>query len=515
MNLSVLEPWLVASAITCATAVIGGAATTIGPWYHSLRQPSWRPPDYAFGPVWTFIYICAVVAAVSAWNAADPGMPRRMLLMVFILNALLNALWSILFFSLRRPDWALIDILILWLSIVIMIIVVRPGSTLAVLGRLCLRAESGYCQVKQTLRSTEKGMKSSKPASASPDIKAESRHRNPESKNQHIDVCLQDDIEYLKTTGLESFRFDNQALPEVSLNDISLKTRLVGKSIAAPLMIAPMTGGNERGHEINRRLARAAERHSLAMGVGSQRLAIEKHERSRFYELRRQAPNAVLFANFGGAQLVSGWGIDEVRRAVDMIEANAIFIHLNPIQEAIQGGDVNFRDLKQKIADLVKSMADDQVPLFVREVCFGMSKKSAQQLIECGVAGIDCCGAGGTSWAKVESACAKTDRRRAMGQVFGEWGIPTADSIQNVRSVDANIPLIACGGLRTGLDLAKSLALGANVGAMARPFLLAAVQGDDAVDTFIDRMLTELSICMFGAGVENIDQLRTLELHET
>jgi len=476
----------------------------------SLRQPAWRPPEYLFGPVWTFIYICLVIAAVSAWNASDPGTPQRTLLAIFLLNALLNALWSILFFSFRRPDWALIDIIVLWLSIVGMIFVVRPWSTLAVLLLLPYLFWVGFaCALNLA-----KGMKTSKPESANPDTQIESTHRNPESKNQHIDVCLQDDIEYLKTTGLESFRFDNQALPEVSLNEISLKTLLVGRTLAAPLMIAPMTGGNERGHEINRRLARAAERHSLAMGVGSQRLAIEKHERSRFYELRRQAPNTVLFANFGGAQLVSGWGIDEVRRAIDMIEANAIFIHLNPIQEAIQGGDVNFRNLKQKIAELVQHMADDHVPLFVREVCFGMSKKSAQQLIECGVSGIDCCGAGGTSWAKVESACAKTDRRRAMGQVFGEWGIPTADSIQNVRSVDANIPLIACGGLRTGLDIAKSLALGANMSAMARPFLLAAMQGDDAIDAFIEQILTELSICMFGAGVETIEQLRILELRE-
>jgi len=355
-------------------------------------------------------------------------------------------------------------------------------------------------------------MKSSEPSPTGQISADHTKLRNPESKNQHIDVCMTDDIEYIKSTGLEHFRFDNQALPEVSLNHLSLETELVGKSISAPLMIAPMTGGNERGHEINRRLARAAERHRLPMGVGSQRLAIEQHERTKFYELRQQAPSAVLFANFGGAQLVSGWGVDEVRRAIDMIEADAIFIHLNPIQEAIQGGDVNFRGLKDRIAELVKAMSNDEVPLFVREVCFGMSEASARELIECGVAGIDCCGAGGTSWAKVEARCAKTERRRAMGDVFGEWGIPTAESIQNVRRINDSIALIACGGLRSGLDVAKALALGANIGAMARPFLLAAMEGDDAVDAFIEQLLTELSICMFGAGVENIEQLRGIEL---
>lgn len=338
------------------------------------------------------------------------------------------------------------------------------------------------------------------------------RHRNPASKTAHVDACISDDIEYLKTTGLENFEFENQALPEVSLSDLSLQIPFVNKTIAAPLMIAPMTGGTERGLQINRCLADAAQRWNLPMGVGSQRLAIENETRDRFYQLRKQAPDAVMFANFGGAQLVSGWGVDETRRAIEMIEADAVFIHLNPIQEAIQGGDLDFRGLTKRIAQLVTAMHADNVPIYAREVCFGMSQKSARQLIECGVDGIDCSGAGGTSWAKVEAKCAKTQRRKTMGEAFGEWGIPTAQSIMNVRAADKNISLIACGGLRTGIDVAKSLALGANVGAMARPFLLSALQGSDAVDAFIDQTLTELKICMFGCGAENIEQLRKTAL---
>ncbi len=337
-------------------------------------------------------------------------------------------------------------------------------------------------------------------------------HRDPESKVAHIDACIQDDVEYAKTTGLEAWRFNNEALPELSLSELSIQTTLAGKTIAAPLMVAPMTGGTERGQMVNQRLANAAQRWNLPMGVGSQRLAIETESREKFYHLRKQAPDAVLFANFGGAQLASGWGVDEARRAVDMIEADAIFIHLNPIQEAIQGGDLDFRGLTQQISKLVTAMRPDGVPIYAREVGFGMSQKSVRQLVDCGVDGIDCAGAGGTSWAKVEARCARTPRRRSMGEAFGEWGIPTADSIINVRAVHQDISLIACGGLRNGIDVAKSLALGANIGAMARPFLLAALNGDDAIDQFIEQTLTELKICMFGSAAATINDLRQTEL---
>jgi isopentenyl-diphosphate Delta-isomerase len=324
--------------------------------------------------------------------------------------------------------------------------------------------------------------------------------RDPGAKLQHIDACLGDAVEYRKTTGLERYEFVNQALPEVSLTVLDLSVTLLGKRLGAPLMIAPMTGGTEQALIINRRLARAAERWRLPMGVGSQRLAVEDAERARYFRIRDLAPTTLLFANLGGAQLVQGWGADHARRAVDMIGADALFIHLNPIQEAIQGGDQDFRGLAVKLTTLCRTLHADGIPVFAREVCFGMSVEAARRLIDCGVAGIDCSGAGGTSWAKVEALCARTERRRVMGERFGEWGIPTANSIRNVRSVSADLPLIACGGLRNGIDLAKALALGADLGAMARPFLLKAHEGEDALEDFIADTLNELRICMFGAG---------------
>jgi isopentenyl-diphosphate Delta-isomerase len=332
--------------------------------------------------------------------------------------------------------------------------------------------------------------------------------RDPHAKSRHIEVCLHEDVEYLKTTGLEAYDLVNQALPEVSLENIDLSTRLVGKPVSAPLMIAPMTGGTPQGHEINCRLARAAQRWRLPMSVGSQRVALEDPARAAFFTVRTEAPDIVLFANLGAAQLVRGWGASEARRALEMVRADALFIHLNPVQEAIQGGDQDFRGLARRLSALCRELAAEAIPVFAREICFGLSCDAVRVLVDCGVSGLDCAGAGGTSWAKVEALCAKSERRRKLGLRFGEWGIPTSRSILNVRSVSSTIPLIATGGLRSGIDVALALALGADIGAMARPFLLRAVEGEEALDAFIGDTLEELRVCMFGTGAPNVAALR-------
>jgi len=343
---------------------------------------------------------------------------------------------------------------------------------------------------------------------AQPLPSATSGTRDPSAKSQHIEVCLHEDVEYLKTTGLEQYDLVNQALPEISLEEIDLSARLVGKAVGAPLMIAPMTGGTPEGHHINLRLARAAQRWRLPMSVGSQRVAVEDPARAAFFAVRSEAPDIVLFANLGAAQLVRGWGASQARLAVDMTRADALFIHLNPIQEAIQGGDQDFRGLAGKLSNLCRELAADAIPVFAREICFGLSSSVARMLVDCGVAGIDCSGAGGTSWAKVEALCAKSERRRKLGLRFAEWGIPTSRSILNVRAASDTIPLIASGGLRSGIDLALSLALGADVGGMARPFLLRAAESEEALDAFIADTLQELRVCMFGSGAASVAALR-------
>lgn len=328
------------------------------------------------------------------------------------------------------------------------------------------------------------------------------------SKLQHLAACLDENVEYQKTPGFENFEFINQALPEISLQEIDLSTSLVNKPLNAPLMIAPMTGGNPRSHEINQLLARAAQRWQIAFGVGSQRIAIEDPACARYFELRSAAPTALIFANIGAMQLVRGWKTAEAMRAVEMIGADGLFIHLNAMQEAIQGEEHDFRGLTDSIQKLCQALHSIRVPVFVREVGFGLSRQAAQQLMDCGIAGIDCAGAGGTSWAKVEASCAKSERRQSMGQCFSEWGIPTCQSIQNVRGVTSDIPLIATGGLRTGMDLAKAVALGADIGAIARPFLLKAHEGEEAIDQFIGKILMELRICMFGVGAATLSELK-------
>lgn len=332
--------------------------------------------------------------------------------------------------------------------------------------------------------------------------------RDPIAKSRHIEVCLNEPVEYEKSAGFDAYEFDNQALPELALADIELGVNLGGKRLQAPLMIAPMTGGTEQGFAINRVLAAAAQRFGLAMGVGSQRIALESADASTWYQVRDVAPDILLFANFGAGQLARGWGSTQARQAVEMIGADALFVHFNAVQEAIQGGDRDFRGLAVRLRDLCRDLAADEIPVYAREVCFGLSQEAARRLLDCGVQGIDCSGAGGTAWAKVEAFCARTERRRALGMRFGEWGIPTARSILNVRAVSSGITLIASGGLRSGIDLAKAIALGADLGAMARPMLAKAMQGAAALHAFIDDVLTELRICMFATGAGSVAALR-------
>ena len=332
--------------------------------------------------------------------------------------------------------------------------------------------------------------------------------RDPGCKLRHIEACLSPDVEYHKPSGFADYDFENEALPEASLAAIDLSASIAGKPLRAPLMIAPMTGGTPRGRELNRRLAAVAEEFGLAFGVGSQRIALENAECAEYFRVRDVAPSVPLFANFGAAQLSRGYGTDEARRAVAMIGADALFVHLNPVQEAVKDGDRDFRGVARALARLCRELAAEGIRVYAREVCFGMTATTAARLVECGVAGIDCAGAGGTSWAKVEARCATNERTRVLGERFGEWGIPTSQSILNVRRAAPSLPLVASGGLRSGLDLAKAIALGADVGGMARPFLLRAVEGEAPVRAFVAGVLEELRICMFASGALTLAGLR-------
>lgn len=330
-----------------------------------------------------------------------------------------------------------------------------------------------------------------------------------QAKLKHIDACKLSLSQYEKTTGLALVELEHHAACALSLADVSLETSFLGAKLKTPLMIAPMTGGMEQGLLLNRLWAKASEHFGLSFGVGSQRLALEDERVKQSFMVRKFAPTTFLYANLGAAQLCEPRGIDNALLAVQMIEANALFIHLNPLQEACKArGDHDFHNLLEALKRLVERCQRKNIPILVREVGFGLSKASAKALINTGINGLDCSGAGGTSWSKVEALCSNDERYQKLGAVFGEWGIPTRESIANVRAVDKNIPLIASGGIRNGLDVAKALALGANIAAMAQPMLMAADKGEESLHEFIEQTLLELRVALYANGAKNIHELK-------
>ena len=326
-------------------------------------------------------------------------------------------------------------------------------------------------------------------------------------KADHIRICLDEDVQCRQqTTGFENYRFHHACLPEIDYTDIDLSTSFLGKRLGTPLLISSMTGGTQQAQMINTRLAEVAQRYHLAMGVGSQRVAVEDPSVQKTFMVRSQAPDILLFANLGAVQLNYRYGLDECRRVVDFLEADALILHLNPLQECIQPrGDTKFSGLLDKIAQLCASLP---IPVVAKEVGNGISGKMAQKLLEAGVAAIDVAGAGGTSWAMVESERAEKPLQRRLGQTFADWGIPTAECIQQVRGVAPDVPLIASGGLRNGLEAAKAIALGADLAGLAYPFLQAAVESEEALDELANLLIAELSTVLFCTGHRNIAELK-------
>jgi isopentenyl-diphosphate Delta-isomerase len=332
-------------------------------------------------------------------------------------------------------------------------------------------------------------------------------------KSDHIKINLEKDVRSHLTTGLEHYRFIHEALPELDLESVDISLRLFGKSLAAPILISSMTGGTGQAGEINQRLAEAARECSLAMGVGSQRAALENPRQIPSYAITRAvAPDILLFANLGAVQLNYGFGIDECRRAVEMVRADALILHLNPLQEAVQeGGDTNFSGLADKLEEICKKL---EVPVIVKEVGWGISERTARILSDCGVAAVDVAGAGGTSWSKVEMERAPNEFRRQLAGTFSGWGIPTADSILNVRKGAPGTMIFASGGIQDGLDITKCLALGATLGGMAGPFLRAAAVSTEAVLDMIKLTRMQIRASMFAAGIGTLSGLIASKLLE-
>ena len=324
-------------------------------------------------------------------------------------------------------------------------------------------------------------------------------------KADHIKINLEQDVHSALTTGLEKYRFSHEALPELDLNRINTTLSLFGKKLHSPILISSMTGGAPAAEVINLRLAEAAQECGIAMGVGSQRAALEHPEQASTFQVRRVAPNILLFANIGAVQFNYGYGIDQCRKAVDMIEADALILHLNPVQEAVQdAGDTNFSGLAKKIEAICKKL---EVPIIAKEVGWGISERTAKLLADCGVSAIDVAGAGGTSWSQVEMHRAPDEFTRQLAATFIGWGIPTAESILNVKQAAPNMIPFASGGLKDGLDIAKCVALGAALGGMAGQFLKAAAISTENVAEMIKLTKRQIEVTMFAAGAGNLKEL--------
>ncbi|HYO13778.1 MAG TPA: type 2 isopentenyl-diphosphate Delta-isomerase [Thermoanaerobaculia bacterium] len=327
-------------------------------------------------------------------------------------------------------------------------------------------------------------------------------------KAEHIRLALDERMQLGGASAFDEFRFSHVALPELDIEEIDTSVEFLGRRLAAPLLISSMTGGTDMAGRINRNLAAGAERTGIAVAVGSQRKALEDPAKADTFRVREAAPSIPLLANLGAVQLNYGMGVRECRAAVDMIGADALILHLNPLQEALQPeGQCDFSGLLPKIGSVVWELG---VPVVVKEIGCGLSESVARQLAGQGVRILDTAGVGGTSWARIEA-------RRAgdleIGEIFAGWGIPTPQSIQEVRRVEG-VTVIASGGIRNGIDSAKALALGADLVGMAYPFLAAATESPERVADVVRRTVRELKICMFCLGVKTIAELRQTKLLE-
>ncbi|RME70965.1 MAG: type 2 isopentenyl-diphosphate Delta-isomerase [Planctomycetota bacterium] len=330
-------------------------------------------------------------------------------------------------------------------------------------------------------------------------------------KADHIRICRDEDVRSENvTTGFARWRLPHDALPELDKREIELRTELFGRPLAAPLLISCMTGGSELARRINERLARAAQRFGIALGLGSGRALLVDPSLRDTFAVRPLCPDVPLLANLGAVQLNYGVGLDDCRRLVELLEADALVLHLNPLQEAVQPeGDVDFRGLRDKIARLAEAL---EVPVILKEVGNGLGAGLARWAASTAIAGLDTAGTGGTSWARVESYRAGDSVLERLGRSFSGWGVPTAQSVLACRAALPDRLVIASGGIRNGIEAAKAIALGADLVGIARPFLQAASESEPALADEITLVIEQLRVAMFCSGCRDLAALRRLEL---
>lgn len=327
-------------------------------------------------------------------------------------------------------------------------------------------------------------------------------------KRDHIRICLKEDVGFeRKTTWLEYVELVHNALPELNFDEVSTEAVFLGRRFGMPLIIEAMTGGVHEAAKINGNLAEAAERLSIPMGVGSQRAGLIDEGAKYTYRIARErGPNVFLIANISGVQLVHD-GVGVAEKIVEMIEADAAAIHLNPLQELVQPeGSTSFRGVLGAIEKAVERL---DVPVIVKEIGCGISYEVAKLLEKIGVKAIDVAGAGGTCWTKIEMLRARgvSEERELLAKTLLEWGIPTAASVIEVSST-VSIEVVASGGIRTGLDIAKVLSIGADMAGIAHPLLKPAASSADEVIRFLSKIRNELKAGMFLTGCGDVEALK-------
>ena len=330
--------------------------------------------------------------------------------------------------------------------------------------------------------------------------------KTQQRKKEHLELCL--DAESVTTpsgTGLDRYRFIHNALPELDVDEIDLSATFLGKRLKAPVLISSMTGGFDLARQVNRNLAAAAQELGLAMGVGSQRVAIEEPSAADSFQIRDVAPDILLLSNLGAVQLNYGYTVDHCRRAIEMIGADGLILHLNVLQEAVQPeGNRNFKGLSTKISNVCREL---EFPVIAKEVGSGISADVAVRLRDAGVKAIDVAGQGGTSWYAVEAKRA-TSKGKPAETTFVDWGIPTEEALVAVHQAVPDLQLVASGGIRTGLDIAKSIALGADIAAFGQPLLASALESASKVVEFLSRIIYEIRVAMLCVGAPNLSALR-------
>ena len=332
-------------------------------------------------------------------------------------------------------------------------------------------------------------------------------------KDEHILLVSTEEVESHDTTWLEHIRFVHNALPELNLDDVDLSCEFLGKPISAPIFIGAMTGGTELTKKINVSLAKAAQKYRIPMMVGSQRVILRHPEtKESFSAVRTAAPDIPIVGNLGIAQISASKDFKYVHEIIENIDADALAIHLNVIQELIQPeGDKIFSGVIEKLK-ILKDQID--IPLVIKETGCGISKEVAKAVVEIGIDIIDVSGVGGTSWVAVEYYRAKKEKiesKMNLGELFWDWGIPTAAGIIEVSSVATNhsqMKIIGSGGIRNGIDVAKALRVGADFAALARPFLMVALEGQESIEKFIEQIFRELKITMLLTSSKNVDKLK-------